>query len=85
MDNVREIVKGFILEQIASGDGAEDIADDTNLKDSGILDSLSTWKLVSFVEQAFHIEVNAADLKADRLTSLRSIVEFVAERSEKQQ
>lgn len=83
MDNVREIVKGFIREQISSGENTEDIADDTNLKDSGILDSLSTLKLVSFLEQAFSIEVHAADLEAERLSSVRNIVGFVAERAKK--
>lgn len=83
MDNVRDIVKAFIRDQIASGESIEEIADDTNLKDNGILDSLSTLKLVSFLEQEFHIEVQAADLEAERLSSMNSIVGFVVERAKK--
>lgn len=78
MDNVNEIVKGFILEQFLPGEDPRNLTDDMGLKESGILDSLSTLKLVTFLEQQFKIELEASDLDAGNMASVASIARMVA-------
>lgn len=77
MDNVREQVRHFILENFLPGEDPRNLTDETELKESGILDSLSTLKLVSFLEERFGVEFEANDLEAGNLASLTSIERLV--------
>ncbi len=77
MDNMRDIVKQFILDNFLPGEDPKNLTDDTELKESGILDSLSTLKLVSFLEEHFKIELEANDLDAGNLASVASITRLV--------
>lgn len=77
MDDTRDVVKHFILENFLPGEDPKNLADDTELKESGILDSLSTLKLVTFLEEHFKIELEANDLDAGNLASVASIAQLV--------
>jgi acyl carrier protein len=78
MESTREVVKRFILDNFLPGEDLKNLTDDTELKESGILDSLSTLKLVSFLEERFKIELEASDLDAGSLASVGSIAKLVA-------
>jgi acyl carrier protein len=77
MADIREIVRTFILDNFLSGEDPSNLKDDTELKESGILDSLSTLKLVTFLEQHFNIEFDPDDLDAGNLASLNTIERLV--------
>jgi acyl carrier protein len=77
MDDVRALVKDFILENFLPGEDPRNLTDETELKESGILDSLSTLKLVSYLEERFHVEFEANDLEAGNLSSLAHIERLV--------
>jgi acyl carrier protein len=77
MDNMRELVRHFILENFLPGEDPKNLTDETELKESGILDSLSTLKLVSFLEERFQVEFEANDLEAGNLSSLANIERLV--------
>ncbi len=77
MDNVRESVRSFILENFLPGEDPRNLKDDTELKESGILDSLSTLKLVAFLEEQFKVEFEANDLDGANLASVGSIERLV--------
>jgi acyl carrier protein len=77
MDNVRDVVRQFILENFLPGEDPRNLTDQTELKESGILDSLSTLKLVSFLEERFGVEFEANDLEAGNLSSLANIEKLV--------
>lgn len=77
MDNVNAIVKTFILEQFLPGEDPRNLTDATHLKESGILDSLSTLKLVTFLEHQFHIELEASDLDAGNMSTVADIARMV--------
>ena len=78
MENTRELVRAFILEHFLSGEDPTNLTDDTELKESGILDSLSTLKLVTFLEERFKIELEASDLDAGNLATVASIEKLVS-------
>lgn len=78
MDNTRDIVKGYILEQFLPGEDPGNLKDDTELKESGILDSMATLKLVTFLEEQFKIELEAGDLDSANLSSVAAIANMVA-------
>jgi len=77
MDDVRGLVKQFILENVLPGEDPRNLTDETELKESGILDSFSTLKLVSFLEETFKVEFEADDLEPGNLSSLASIERLV--------
>ena len=71
------MVKQFILEHFLPGENPSNLTDDTELKESGILDSLSTLKLVAFLEEHFKIELEANDLDAGNLSSVANIANLI--------
>jgi acyl carrier protein len=77
MDNMRQMVRQFILENFLPGEDPRNLTDQTDLKESGILDSLSTLKLVSFLEEQFGVEFEANDLEAGNLSSVENIERLV--------
>ena len=77
MNNMREVVRAFILENFLPGEDPKNLTDDTELKESGILDSLSTLKLVTFLEEQFGVEFEADDLEAGNLSSIENIERLV--------
>ena len=77
MPEIKETVRHFILNNFLPGEDAANLTDDTELKESGILDSLSTLKLVSFLEETFKVEFEANDLDAGNLASVTSIEKLV--------
>jgi acyl carrier protein len=77
MSEIKETVRQFILANFLQGEDPSNLTDDTELKESGILDSLSTLKLVSYLEDTFKVEFEANDLDAGNLASLASIEKLV--------
>jgi acyl carrier protein len=77
MPEIKETVRQFILTSFLPGEDASNLTDDTELKESGILDSLSTLKLVSYLEETFKVEFEANDLDAGNLASVASIERLV--------
>ena len=77
MDSIRETVRTFVLDNFLPGEDPRNLTDETELKESGILDSLSTLKLVTFLEERFGVEFEANDLEAGNLSSLANIERLV--------
>ncbi|MFC4312491.1 acyl carrier protein [Steroidobacter flavus] len=77
MDNIREQVRRFILDNFLPGEDAANLTDSTELKESGILDSMSTLKLVTFLEELYKVEFEADDLDAGNLATIASIATLV--------
>lgn len=82
MDNVQAQVKQFILDTCLPGEDPRNLTSETELKESGILDSLSTLKLVTFLEERFGVEFDAGDLDAGNLSSISAIERLVTSKME---
>jgi acyl carrier protein len=77
MAQVREDVKEFILNEFLPGENPQELTDSTPLITGGILDSLATLKLVSFLEERFKIQVLAHEADVEHLNDIASIVNLV--------
>ncbi len=75
MERVVERVKAYILEEFLPGEDPSELTASTPLRGSGILDSVSTLKLVTFLEEEFGIELEARDV--EKLGSLHEIEQLV--------
>jgi acyl carrier protein len=77
MDEIIRTVKNYILNTYLAGENPSALTASTPLISSGILDSLATVELVSFLEQRYEIELEAHDADPSRLGTLSDIAKLV--------
>jgi acyl carrier protein len=77
IEEITEPVKAFILETFLPGEDPSALEYDTPLISGGVIDSISTLKLVTFLEEEFDIQVQANEMNADNLDTLAEITTFV--------
>lgn len=75
-DDIAQKVKSYILEEFLPGENPAVINETTPLISGGILDSIATIKLVSYLEKQYQIEFKAHEFK-DNLENIASIVSIV--------
>lgn len=76
--SIRDKVRKFILDEFLPGEDPEELKDDTELMTTGILDSLSTLKLITYLEKEFDITVEAHEADAENLNTVADITGFVS-------
>lgn len=75
---IQQTVKDYVLKEFLAGEGPETLEGGTPLISGGILDSISTLKLVSFLEDHYSIEFAAHEVSADHIDTLSAIAKIVA-------
>jgi len=78
MNHIIDAVRAFILEEFLPGEDPSQLKDTTPLISGGILDSLATIKLVTFLEERFKIAIKAHEADADHMDTLADIAKLVA-------
>ena len=79
--DVKEIIKAYILEEFLPGENPAEMTDSTPLITGGILDSLATLKLVLFLEERFHIKIEAHETMVDYLNTVSDIAQLVSSKA----
>jgi acyl carrier protein len=74
-------VKDFILEAFLPGEDPAELTPGTELIASGVLDSVATLRLVTFLEERFGIQVEAHEADEENLGTLERIAELVASKN----
>ena len=74
---IRATVKTYILKEVLPGEDPDELDDTTPLITGGILDSISTMKLVASLEERFGIEFQAHEISIDYLDTLSKIARIV--------
>jgi acyl carrier protein len=77
MHDVKESIREFIISTYLPGESRENLRDDTPLITSGILDSLATIALASFVETTFAVELDVYDTSVDHFDRIEDIAASV--------
>ena len=77
VDQITETLRAYILETLLPGENPEALTGATPLVTGGILDSLATLKLVSFLEQRYKIELQAHEVDVENLNTISQIVSLV--------
>jgi acyl carrier protein len=80
MEEIEEAVHRYILTEFLPGEDPDELTDTTPLISGGILDSITTLKLVVFLEEHFGITVEAHEAGVEHLDSIRQIAQLVAEK-----
>ncbi len=77
VEEIKETVKTYILTEFLPGEDSRQLTDSTPLITGGVLDSLATLKLASFLEEHFHIRLEAHELTTENLNDLNVIADLV--------
>ena len=78
MADVEILIRDFLLNEFLSGEDPCLLTPDTPLITGGVLDSISTLKLVTFLEDRFGIRVEAFEASVDHLDTIHRIARFIA-------
>lgn len=78
---IKTTVKSYILQEFLPGEDPDQLTDTTPLVTGGILDSIATLKLVSFLEEQFKIELAPHETDADHLNTIADIATLVGSRT----
>jgi acyl carrier protein len=77
MNDMETTVRDYILTEFLPGEDPSELQLDTPLITGGILDSITTLKLVVFLEERFGVNVEAHEAGVDHLDSIREIARLV--------
>jgi acyl carrier protein len=78
MEEIETLIHEFILREFLPGEDPKELKNETRLITGGILDSISTLKLVTFLEDHFGIRIEAYEAGVEHLDTIQLIAELVA-------
>jgi len=77
---VRQVLRDYLLREFLPGEDPEELTDQTPLISGGILDSISTLKLVVFLEERFQVSLQAHEAGVDHLDTIDRIADLIAQK-----
>ena len=77
VDDIKGHLKSHILAEYLPGESSENLTYDTPLRTSGILDSIATVKLVSFIEDTFNVELAAHETGIQNFDRIEDIAALI--------
>ena len=77
MQSTQEIVRSFILSEFLEGEDPSELDDSTPLVSTGVIDSVATLKLLTFLEEKFGIRVDPDEAVEENLETIETIVGLV--------
>ena len=80
MENMRERIKGYIIDNFLFGD-EENLEDQTSFLDAGIVDSTGILELVDFLDNEFKIKISDDEILPENLDSINNIINFLDKKS----
>jgi acyl carrier protein len=80
---VKDQVRQFVREELASAKGITLVSDDESLIDNGVVDSLGIFRLVTFLEETFGVKIGDEEISAENLQSVDMIEQLVLSKSKK--
>jgi acyl carrier protein len=80
IQDIQSHVKDYILKEFLPGEDPDGLTESTPLVTGGILDSLATLKLVTFLETTYGVAFEAHDLDAEHLDTVAAIANLVLKR-----
>jgi acyl carrier protein len=82
MEDIAKVIHQFILREFLPGEDPDELKQRTPLITGGILDSISTLKLVVFLEDHFAINIEAFEAGVEHLDSIAQIAELVSRKKQ---
>jgi acyl carrier protein len=77
LPEISAAIKDYVLKEFLAGEDPAALTNTTPLITGGILDSLATIRLVSFIEARFGIQLEAHETMIDYLNTVEDISQLV--------
>lgn len=77
---IQSAVKSFLLTEFLPGEDPDELQPSTPLISAGILDSIGTLKLVTFLEETFRVQIEAHEADMEHLDTLDDIASLVLQK-----
>lgn len=74
---LKDQIREFIQESLAQPKGISSFTDSEHLMETGVIDSLGIFRLVSFLEDELGVRVDDQEINIDTLKSVDTIEELV--------
>ncbi len=74
--DTKQTLEKFIVDELLLGQRTQ-IDPEESLTSTGVIDSLSLLRLVAFIEETFHVQVEDTELNPDNFETLNLMVELV--------
>jgi acyl carrier protein len=84
MDQLRDTIREFIVLHYLPGESPDNLRNDTPLLSSGILDSLGTLGLVSFISEKFGVELDVYDTSIEHFDRIEDIAQSIERKQVRQ-
>lgn len=81
-EDIAARTRTYLLDEYLPGEPPDSLGNATPLITSGILDSIGTVKLASFLEGEFGIELEAHEMSVDLLNTIDDITKLVLSKRE---
>lgn len=78
LEEIAGTIKSFILEHFLPQEDPDELADDTELTTTGILDSVSTLRVILFLEEEYGIQVEASEANIEHFNTIDAMSRLVA-------
>ncbi|HEY7098514.1 MAG TPA: acyl carrier protein [Terriglobales bacterium] len=72
-------IRQFVMEN-AQGRGITELGDNDSLIESGIVDSLGIFRLVSFLEETFGVKIGDEEIVNENFQTISDIERFLAQK-----
>jgi acyl carrier protein len=76
-EDINTTLKAFILREYLPGEDPAALTETTPLMTTGILDSIAVLKVVTFLENEFHITIEPYEAVVENLNTLSDMVQLV--------
>ena len=77
---MKQVIREYINNEVLAGQDIPPIKDDTELVESGILDSLSILRLVLFIEEKYSLKVAPEDVIRENFETVDAISDYIQKR-----
>ena len=74
-------LRSFIIEEFAIDLSADQLTDDLDLIETGIVDSLGVLKLIAYIEGEFDLTISPEELDPDNYRTIAMIEEIIKTKS----
>jgi acyl carrier protein len=76
-EEIKRAIRDYVVKEFLPGEDPASLTSDTKLFSDGILDSLASLKLVSYLEEQFGVTIEAHEVDVDHLDTLDTIADMV--------
>lgn len=83
MEQIRQTVKYYILENVLYGAGENELNYDESFLEKGIIDSTGIMEIVSFIEDEYNISVYDEELIPENLDTINNLARYIKKKTEK--